>query len=102
MLTSGVFLDISKAFDSFNHQTVIFKLQDVGASNLNDLRSAPEKCSVQGYEDDTKLVISFKMKDSLEAFANLRDDLHRIGRWCPNNLLSLNPSKTKLMVFGIR
>ena len=59
MLTSGVFLDMSKAFHSVNHQTLIFKLQDVGASNLNDLSSAPQKCSVQSYEDDTlKVVIS--------------------------------------------
>ena len=42
------------------------------------------------------------MKDSSEAFADLRDDLHRIGQWCSRNLLLLNPSKTKLMVFGSR
>ena len=54
------------------------------------------------YVDDTKLVISFKIKDSLGAFADLRDDLHRMGQWCSNNLLLLNRSKTKLMVFGSR
>jgi len=55
------------------------------------------------YVDDTKLVISFKMKDSSEAFADLRDHLQRIGQWCSkNNLLVLNLSKTKLMVFGSR
>ena len=48
----------------------------------------------------TMLVVSFKMKDTVNAFADLRDDLHRIGQWCSNNLLLLNPSKTKLMVFG--
>ena len=42
------------------------------------------------------------MKDSLKAFADLRDDLHRIGQWCSKNLLLLNPSKTKPMVFGGR
>ena len=46
-----------------------------------------EKCSVQSYLDDTKLVISYKMKDTLNAFADLRDDLHRIGRWCSKNLI---------------
>lgn len=54
---------------------------------------------LQSYVDNTKLVISFKMKDSSEAFTNLRDGLHRIGQWCSNNLLLLNQSKTKLMVF---
>ena len=42
------------------------------------------------------------MKDTANAFADLRDDLLRIGQWCSNNLLLLNPSKTKLMVFGSR
>ena len=52
--------------------------------------------------DDTKPVVSFKMKDIVNAFADLKDDLHRIGQWCSNNLLLLNSSKTKLMVFGSR
>ena len=68
----------------------------------NDLPSAPKKCSVHSYVDDTKLFVSFKMKDSVNTFADLRDDLHRKGQWCSNNLLLLNPSKTKLMVFGSR
>jgi len=50
----------------------------------------------------TLIIIFFKMNKSLEAFADLRDDLHRIGQWCFDNLLLLNPSKTKLMVFGSR
>ena len=69
----------------------------------NDLPSfSTKKCSIQSYVDDTKHVVSFKMKDTVNAFADLRDDLHRIGQWCSNNLLLLNPSKTKLMVFGSR
>ena len=142
MLTSAVFLDMSKAFNRVNYETLILKLQDVGASNpviqwfcsyLNDRRQVvrvhstfseplPIKCGVpQGsllrpllfsiytndaaswaHVDDTKPVVSFKMKDIVNAFADLKDDLHRIGQWCFNNLLLLNPSKTKLMVFGSR
>ena len=65
--------------------------------------SAPQKCSVQSYVDgDTKLAVSFRMKDTVNAFADLMGDLHRIGQWCSNNLLLLNLSKTKLMVFGSR
>ena len=55
--------------------------------HINDLSSALRKCSVQSYLDDTKLVIAYKMKDALNAFADLRDDLHRIGRWCSKNLI---------------
>ena len=33
MLTSVVFLDMSKAFESVNYETLILKLQDVGNSN---------------------------------------------------------------------
>ena len=33
MLTSAMFLDMSKAFDSVNHETLTLKLQDVGVSN---------------------------------------------------------------------
>ena len=50
----------------------------------------------------TKLVISFQMKEKLDAFADLRNDSLCIGEWYSNNLLLLNPSKTKLMVFGSR
>ena len=41
MLTSAVILDMSTAFDSINHETLILKLQDVGVdfqkSPLSDL-----------------------------------------------------------------
>ena len=67
----------------------------------NDLPLVPKKRRVKSYVDGTKLLISFKIKESSEAFANLTDDLHRIGQWCSiNNLLLLNPSKTKFMVLG--
>ena len=33
MLTSAVFLDMTKVLDSVNHETLILKLHDVGALN---------------------------------------------------------------------
>ena len=34
MLTSSVFFDMNKDFDSVNHETLILKLQDVGGLDL--------------------------------------------------------------------
>jgi len=62
----------------------------------------PQKCSTQSYVDDTKLITSFQLKDNLDAITDLRDDLFKIEEWCSNNLLLLNPGKTKLMIFGSR
>ena len=140
---------MSKAFDSVNHKTLIFKLQDVGTSShtvqwfrsylsnrkqvvrihstlseplpvtsgvpqgsilgpllfsiyTNDLSLIPQKCSTQSYVDDTKLITSFQLKDNLDAITDLKDDLFKIGEWCSNNLLLLNPGKAKLMIFGSR
>ena len=148
-LTAVVLLDMSKAFDSVNHDTLILKLQDVGISSdtlqwfrsylsnrtqvvriystlseplsvtsgfpqgsilgpllfsiyTNDLPSIPQKCSTQSYVDDTKLITSFELKDNLDAIADLEVDLFKIGEWCSNNQLLLNPGKTKLMIFGSR
>ena len=58
-----------------------------------------QKCSSQSYVDDTKLILSFQLKDKLDAITDIKDDLLTISEWCSNNLL-LNPGKTKLMVFG--
>ena len=68
----------------------------------NDLSSIPQKCSTQSYVDDTKLITSFQLKDNLDAITDLKDDIFKIGEWCSNNLLLLNPGKTKLMIFGSR
>ena len=139
---------MSKAFDSVNHKTLIFKLQDVGTSShtvqwfrsylsnrkqvvrihstlseplpvtsgvpqgsipgpllfsihTNDLSSIPQKCSTQSYVDDTKLITSFQLKDNLDAITDLKD-LFKIGEWCSNNVLLLNPGKTKLTIFCSR
>ena len=58
----------------------------------NDLPLAPQKWGVQSYVDDSKLVISFTMKGSSEAFADLRDNLH--SQWCSNNLIAIEPKQS--------
>ena len=69
---------------------------------VNDLPSAAKKCSSESYVDDTKLLLSFRINDSNTALTDLNEDLIRMRNWCFDNLLLLNPDKTKLMVYGSR
>ena len=69
---------------------------------INNLQSVPRNCLTQCYADDTKLQMSFKVRDCPIAVNNLNSDLLLIRNWCFNNFLLLNPDKTKLMVFGTR
>ena len=65
---------------------------------VNDLPSAAKNCSSESYVDDTKLLLSFRINDSNTALTDLKEDLIRMRNWCFDNLLLLNPDKTKLMV----
>ena len=69
---------------------------------INDLTSAPQHCSADCYVDDTKLYRCFSVRDYDLSIDLTNDDLIRIQNWCFQNLLLLNPDKTKLMVFGTR
>ena len=69
---------------------------------VNDLPSIPEKCKSNSYVDDTKLSISFHLQNKQGAIEDMNEDLLKVQNWCFNNLLLLNPKKTKLMVFGSR
>lgn len=68
----------------------------------NDLSLVLQRWSSQSYVDDTKLIFPFQLKDTVYAVTDLNNDLLQIAEWCSNNYLLLNPSKTKLMVFGSR
>ena len=69
---------------------------------INDLPSVSMKCSSQCYVDDTKLLVSFQVQDKQSAISDLNEDLLNVRNWCFNNYLLLNPTKSKLMVFGSR
>ena len=69
---------------------------------INDLPSAARNCSSQCYVDDTKLHVSFQIKDKQSAISDMNEDLLNVRNWCFKNHLLLNPTKTKLMVFGSR
>ena len=61
---------------------------------INDLPSVPQQCPADCYVDDTKLYACFSVRDYDLAMDLINDDLQ--------NLLLLNPDKTKLMVYGTR
>ena len=69
---------------------------------INDLPSVARNCSSQCYVDDTKLLVSFQIKDKQSAISDMNEDLLNVRNWCFKNHLLLNPTKTKLMVFGSR
>ena len=149
-VTASVFLDMSKAFDSLNHDLLIKKLRHIGLSSqvilwfqsylsfryqrvrinsslsdllpvstgvpqgsilgpllfsiyVNDLPSLSlKKCEVDSYVDDTKMYLSFNVKDKDISIMDLQQDLTSIRNWCFNNSLLINPDKKKLIVFGTK
>ena len=69
---------------------------------MNDLPKAIGNCKIESYVDDTKLYISFTLKDQDSAVIHLQQDLNRFAEWCCANHLLINPTKTKIMLFGTR
>ena len=69
---------------------------------INDLPTLPESCTLESYVDDSKLFLSFQVKDSLDVATQVNDDLKRVAYWCSQNSLLINPTKTKVLVVGTR
>ena len=69
---------------------------------MNDLPSVVKFSSVESYVDDTKVYLSFSSKDIDSCLTKVTEDLRLIAAWCSTNKLLINPSKTKLILFGMR
>lgn len=67
-----------------------------------DIQRHIKHCKFHMYADDTQLYISCFPNDIDIAITRLNEDLQSIAQWSTNNSLLLNPSKTKLMIFGSR
>ena len=67
---------------------------------VNDMQQAVKGAHIQLYADDT--VIHIAKKDVSSATASLQPELNKFSKWCNANKLTLNASKTRLMVFGTR
>ena len=144
-----VLIDLSKAFDSICHRTLLLKLQGLGASSkalkwfesyltdrmqstrlgtsrseelivthgvpqgsilgpllfslyMNDLLSVVKFSIVESYAGDTKVYLSISSKDIDSCLTKVTEDLRLIAVWSFTNKLLINPSKIKLILFGIR
>ena len=67
---------------------------------INDLPGVPKTCLLESYVDDSKLYLSFAVKDFEDAANQLDEDLERVAAWCCQNSLLTNPDKTKLLLLG--
>lgn len=141
----GVFIDLTKAFDSINHHILFNKLEAFGITGptllllrsylcnrtqkvvisnaysstkltnigvpqgsilgpllfllyINDLPKSLSSSSCILYADDTTIFNSDSSITSLTGKLNF--DLAQLVRWCSNNMLEINTSKTKFVVFS--
>ena len=57
---------------------------------------------MESFVDDSKLYLSFPVKDATVVVQLINEDLAKIATWCCYNGLLINPDKTKLLVMGNR
>ena len=67
----------------------------------NELSSATTNASVKSYVDDTKLYLSFPLKELNDGLVRLKEDLNKVTGWCSTNQLLINPDKTQFILFGV-
>ena len=71
-------------------------------NDLNDLSNILKLGSLESHVDDSKLYLSFFVKDTCSVVQQINDDLSKIASWCCYNSLLINPDKIKLMALGTR
>lgn len=69
---------------------------------INDLPSVPKVCNIESYVDDSKVLLSFPIKDVATAKHKLEEDLQHVAAWCCKNQLLINAKKTKFLLVGTR
>jgi len=111
--TLGIFLDLSKAFDTINHDILLTKRLHYGIrgqvlkwfkSYLSNRKQHTEFCgeistsqNATMYADDTSIFIQHKNINSTFKYAQM--EVNSVAHWLSANKLSLNIDKTKYILF---
>lgn len=69
---------------------------------INDSPTVPVSSSLESFVDDSKLYLSFPVKDATAVVQLIDENLAKIATWYCYNGLLINPDKTKLLVMGNR
>ena len=62
----------------------------------------PNCGALESFVDDSKLYLSFPVKNAGEVMREIDEDLSKIASWCCYNVVCINPGKTKMLVIGTR
>ena len=68
----------------------------------NDLPTVTQSYNLNSFVDDSKISMSFSIKEVSDAKHKLETDLHLVAEWCCKNSILINPEKTKFLLVGMR
>jgi hypothetical protein len=68
---------------------------------IDDLPPITPTCQLESYVDDSKLLLSFLIRDANIALGKMRQNLLEVG-WCCKHKLLINPGKTNFLIIGTR
>jgi hypothetical protein len=57
---------------------------------------------IKSYVDDSKMFLSFRVKDATDTKEYLQEDLSRVAKCCSELHLLINPEKSKYLLIGTR
>jgi hypothetical protein len=66
------------------------------------LPSITPTCPFESYVNDSKLLLSFLIRDANIALGKMTQNLVEVARWCCEHKLLIIPGKTKFLIIGTR